>query len=120
MRAANCKLGGIRARFQASSFTRPAAAAVCALAALHAIGSETNAPTVLFDRDIKPIFTQSCIRCHGGEKPKSGFVLTDRESALKGGSNHPDAIVPGNSGASKLLQFVAGEPEDMQMPPEGK
>jgi len=90
------------------------------LAAARTVANPTNAPSVLFDRDVKPILEQSCLRCHGGERPKSGFRLTDRDSALKGGNNHPDAIVPGNSDASKLIQFVSGEPDDMLMPPEGK
>ena len=70
---------------------------VCALADALA---QTNAPSISFDRDIKPIFDQTCLRCHGAARPKSGFRLTDRESALKGGNNYPDAIVPGNSAAS--------------------
>jgi len=95
-------------------------ALVAMFCALAGASAQTNAPSIIFDRDIKPIFDQSCLRCHGGERPKSDFRLTDRESALKGGSNYPDAIVPGNSAASKLIQFVSGEPEDMLMPPADK
>ena len=81
------------------------------------VSAQTNAATILFDRDIKPIFEQSCLRCHGDLKPKGGFRLTDRESVLKGGDHHSDAVVPGNSMVSKLIQFVSGEPKDMLMPP---
>lgn len=80
--------------------------------------AQTN--SIQFDRDIRPILQTSCIRCHGGERPKSGLSLTDRESALKGGQNHTDVIIPGNGASSRLVQFVSGQPEDMLMPPEGK
>src|SRR5438552_2397867 len=41
-----------------------------------------------FSQDIKPILEQSCIKCHGPEKPKSRFRLDHRESALQGGENN--------------------------------
>jgi hypothetical protein len=72
-----------------------------------------------FARDIKPILTNSCYKCHSGEKPKSHFLLTSRESALKGGSQGVD-IIPGQSAKSPLIHYVARLVEDMAMPPEGK
>ena len=72
-----------------------------------------------FDRDIRPIFETSCLRCHGPERPKSRFRLDNRESALKGGDDGPD-VLPGNSDKSPLLQRVASPDEDKQMPPPGK
>jgi hypothetical protein len=74
---------------------------------------------VLFDRDIKPIFEASCLRCHGPEKPKSGFRLDNREDALKGGENGV-AIVPGESAKSPLIHFAARIDPDLEMPPKGK
>ena len=50
-----------------------------------------------FDRDIRPILETSCWRCHGPPKPKSHFRLDNRESALKGGDNNTNDIVPGDS-----------------------
>src|SRR2546427_1856545 len=76
--------------------------------------------TIDFDRDVKPIFESVCFRCHGPEKPKSRFRLDNRESALKGGENNPDNIVPGDSAKSKLIHYVARLVEDMDMPPPGK
>ncbi|HYE32008.1 MAG TPA: c-type cytochrome domain-containing protein, partial [Methylomirabilota bacterium] len=72
-----------------------------------------------FARDIFPIFERSCIQCHGEERPKARYRLTNREDALKGGDSGA-AVLPGNSAQSPLVQYVAGIPEDMLMPPPGK
>ena len=73
-----------------------------------------------FDRDIHPILEETCLRCHGPEKPKSHFRLTDRESALKGGDENTDDIIPGDSAHSHLVQYIARIVEDMEMPPDGR
>jgi hypothetical protein len=75
---------------------------------------------VNFDVDIKPILEQSCLRCHGPEKPKSHFRLDNREGALKGGNENTDDIVPGDSAHSRLIQYVAHLVADMEMPPVDK
>lgn len=93
----------------------------------HAMGAELEpsklpaaaADKIDFARDIKPIFEKSCLRCHGPEKPKSGFRLDNRAAALKGGDDGVD-ILPGNSGKSPLIHYVARLVPDMEMPPEGK
>ncbi len=72
-----------------------------------------------FARDIKPILDESCIRCHGPEKPKSHFRLDDRDAALAGGREGVD-ILPGNSAESPLIRYVAGLDPDIMMPPSGK
>ncbi len=74
---------------------------------------------VNFLTDIKPILEQSCLRCHGPERPKSGFRLDNRESAMKGGHGG-EAIIPGNSAKSPLIHHIARLDADMAMPPEGK
>ena len=73
-----------------------------------------------FDRDIRPILDTSCVRCHGPVKPKSRFRLDNRESALQGGDNNPNDIVPGDSAQSRLIQYVTRIVPDLEMPPIGK
>jgi len=73
-----------------------------------------------FDRDIKPILDTSCLRCHGPERPKSRFRLDNRESALQGGDNNTNNIVPGDSAQSRLIHYVARVVPDLEMPPTGK
>src|ERR1019366_7533943 len=72
---------------------------------------------ILFDRDVRPIFEQSCFRCHGPEKPKSDFRLDLRAEALRGGDDNTNDVVPGHSDRSKLVAYVAGLDEKIQMPP---
>ena len=73
-----------------------------------------------FDRDIRPIFETSCLRCHGPPKPKSHFRLDYREGALAGGDNNTNDIVPGKSRDSLLIAYVARQVPDMEMPPPGR
>jgi len=72
-----------------------------------------------FGRDIKPILTNNCYKCHSGEKPKSHFLLMSRETALKGGNQGVD-LLPGQSAKSPLIHYVSRLVPDMEMPPEGK
>ncbi len=75
--------------------------------------------TVDYGRDILPIFEKACFRCHGPERPKSGFRLDERGAALKGGENGV-AIIPGKSAESPMIHYVAFLEEGMEMPPPGK
>jgi len=74
---------------------------------------------VNFARDIRPIFENSCLRCHGAEKPKGRFSLATREAALRGGHEGID-IIPGDSAKSPLIHYIARLVPEMEMPPEGK
>ena len=91
---------------------------------LWASDTATNLPppantTVEFDRDIRPVFEDSCFRCHGAQKPKSHFRLDFRAGALAGGDDNTNDIVPGHSENSLLIAYVARQVPDMEMPPEG-
>jgi mono/diheme cytochrome c family protein len=72
---------------------------------------------VTFATDIKPILDQSCIKCHGADKPKAKLRLDSLEGALKG-SEHGKVIAPGKATESQLLVSIAhqGDP-DLYMPP---
>jgi len=76
--------------------------------------------TIDFDRDVRPIFETSCVRCHGSEKPHSDFRLDSRAPALNGGDDNTNDIVPGDSEKSFLINYVARQIPDMEMPPVGK
>jgi mono/diheme cytochrome c family protein len=73
-----------------------------------------------FVRDVRPIFEAHCIKCHGPEKQKSGYRLDVKAIALNGGDSGTPNIVPGLGATSPLVKFIAGEVEDMRMPPKGE
>lgn len=71
-----------------------------------------------FTKDIKPILTESCLRCHGTEgRPKGRYRVDSREAAVKGGASGEAAIIPGESAKSPFIHMVAGLIEDLEMPP---
>jgi mono/diheme cytochrome c family protein len=74
---------------------------------------------VTYDKDIKPIFEKSCVKCHGGEKPKSKFNMETLAGILKGGSEGV-SVVAGDSAKSALVHQAADLVADMEMPPTDK
>ena len=73
---------------------------------------------VSFTADIRPVFENSCWKCHGGAIQLSKLDLRTREAALKGGEKGA-AIVPGKAEESRLYRLVAGL-EKPAMPLDGK
>jgi mono/diheme cytochrome c family protein len=73
---------------------------------------------VTYATDIKPIFDQSCVKCHSGEKPKARLKLDSLENALKG-SKDGKVILAGDSVKSPLVRNVAHATDDKDawMPP---
>ena len=70
-----------------------------------------------FAQDIKPLFTRSCVGCHGEKEQESNFSLTSRAALLRGGDSELPAILPGDSDDSPLVRFAAGVVREMEMPP---
>lgn len=72
-----------------------------------------------FVKDIQPIFSQSCLGCHGPKKQEAELRWDVKEIALKGGE-HGAVVVPGKSAESKMIHLVAGlDPENI-MPQKGE
>jgi uncharacterized membrane protein/mono/diheme cytochrome c family protein len=73
-----------------------------------------------YEKDIRPLFQRSCVKCHGPEKRKSGLRLDEKRFAMKGGENGP-AIVPGDVTKSGVFTSCSAPPDDEDvMPPKGK
>src|SRR5262249_30923924 len=68
----------------------------------------------LFAKHVRQILVDQCLKCHGGEKTRSGLDLATREGLLKGGDNGP-AIVPGKAKESRLVKLVTHR-EEPHMP----
>ena len=74
-----------------------------------------------YEKDIKPIFDKSCIKCHGPIKPKGKLRLDSLVAVLKGGQDGK-VVEPGNSADSMLVHNVAhiGDEDDYMPPPDNK
>jgi len=85
--------------------------------ALHYVeGHKIVQHRVDFSRDIRPIFNQSCVSCHGGVRQKNGVSFIYREEALgKGQSGHP-TIVPGHPERSELIARLTSADPEARMP----
>ncbi len=74
-----------------------------------------SASAIDFERDIRPIISARCLKCHGPDEPESGLDLTNRQSTLDAG-----AITPGNLTESSILERISTDDESIRMPPEGE
>jgi hypothetical protein len=91
------------------------------LRALQAVfGLATTLPAaVSFNRDIRPIFADTCYRCHGPDKSARmmNLRLDIREEALKPTLTGVTPIVPGEPERSAIIQRVFAPDPARRMPP---
>src|SRR4026209_2146486 len=73
---------------------------------------------ISFSKQVAPIFQAKCVTCHSKTANMGGFILSDFDSLMKGGS-HGKAIVPGKSKESRLAQMVEGTVQP-RMPMSGE
>ncbi|MDR3638836.1 MAG: DUF1549 domain-containing protein, partial [Isosphaeraceae bacterium] len=71
-----------------------------------------------FEREVRPILSARCQKCHGGEAQKGGLRLDSRSSVIEGGSTGP-AVVPGKPEESLLVDAI-NYGDTYQMPPRSK
>ena len=94
-----------------------ALAATAVFATVHYAPWQRHAAApVDFSRDVRPIFNQYCVACHGGVRQKSDVSFIYREEALGKGSSGRATIVPGNPGASELITRITSSDPEVRMP----
>ena len=72
-----------------------------------------QAEEVRFDRDIRPIFAEHCLKCHGpDERKREGDLRLDLEAAAK-----KHAITSGDPETSSLIERITSDDPDHVMPP---
>lgn len=71
---------------------------------------------VFFERRVRPVLIERCVKCHGPKKQESGLRLDSRAAILKGGDSGPAARV-GVPGSSLLIEAVRRS-GDFEMPPD--
>jgi hypothetical protein len=77
-----------------------------------------------FNRDIRPILSENCFKCHGpdenkrkGGSRKTGRLRLDTQEGSRMDLGGYAAIVPANPRESELVYLVTAEDEDDRMPP---
>src|SRR5262245_33770478 len=74
---------------------------------------------VSFVKDVAPILSRNCQRCHGQTNPRSKFNLSTYSNLMKAGERGNDGIVPGKPDESRLVLMLKGE-EEPRMPQGGR
>ena len=77
------------------------------------------ATAVDYVKDIQPLLSDHCVKCHGPEKQKGGLRLDNKASAFQGGDDGK-VLVAGKSAESRLIHLIAGLEPDTVMPPKGE
>ncbi|MBL9118046.1 MAG: DUF1553 domain-containing protein [Verrucomicrobiaceae bacterium] len=72
-----------------------------------------------FEKEVRPLLLERCIKCHGPEKQKGGLRL-DSADGWKAGGDSGSPVVPGDPVASRLLSAVSYANRDLKMPPDSK
>ena len=83
------------------------------------VASADDSEAVDFVRDVRPIFEQHCVDCHGGETREAGLRL-DRSVDALAGSDSGKVIVPHKPGESRILELVSGSDPETVMPPDSE
>ena len=83
----------------------------------HVLADDTA--TVDFNRDIRPLLSDRCFKCHGPEEKsrEAGLRLDQKEVALGELESGWTAVVPGDLSASALVQRITAKEETELMPP---
>lgn len=93
----------------------PSISVIAALASLTA--PALHAAPVDFARDIKPLFNEHCIACHGGVKQASNLSLVYHSKVLEPAKSGKVPVVPDKPDKSELITRITSADEDEVMPP---
>lgn len=80
----------------------------------------SDANQISYNRDIRPIFNQKCLSCHGGIKQSGGFSLLFEEEAFARTESGKPAIVPGYPTRSELIRRLRHKDPELRMPFESE
>src|SRR5262245_52839659 len=73
-----------------------------------------------FNRQVRPLLTEMCFRCHGPDvRQRKADLRLDTEAGAKTKRDGEPAIVPGKPDDSELLRRVTSEDDAERMPPPG-
>lgn len=77
------------------------------------------APVIDFDRQVRPILSNNCFKCHGPDEEvrEAGLRLDRRPEALEPADSGKPAIIPGKPDESTLVKRISSRDRKFVMPP---
>ena len=87
-------------------------------AVLRADEPEARGSRVSFNRDVRPILSDKCFRCHGADQhTREADLRLDLKSSAVADRDGHRAITPGSPEESELFRRVTSDDESLRMPP---
>jgi hypothetical protein len=84
---------------------------------LLALSPAAPADDTFFEKEVRSVLVERCVKCHGPVKASGGLRLDSREALLKGGESGP-AVIPGKPADSRLVKALRREKGVEPMPPD--
>lgn len=83
------------------------------------VPAQAAEPPLSFNRDIRPILSDTCFHCHGPDEKerKGGYRLDIRAEALKPAESGEPVLVPGKPEASEMIRRLTAKDRTELMPP---
>jgi hypothetical protein len=90
------------------------------LTALGLAAASADEPALQYNRDVRPILSDTCFHCHGPDKNsrKANLRLDLREEALKPAKSKAIPIVPGKPDESEVVRRLFATDPEALMPPD--
>lgn len=92
---------------------------ICFLITYALASQQLPADEIRFNRDIRPILSETCFVCHGPDEAQlqAGLRLDLRDKATGESDSGERAIVPGDVDQSHLVARISSDDESERMPP---
>jgi hypothetical protein len=116
-----CNHSEIRRSGKRLSVVHPWAPFLLALSAVLVLAASASARDVNFNRDIRPILADRCLKCHGrGEKDRKAHLRLDQADGPEGAyrtHKNKTAVKPRSLSGSQLWLRITSDDDEKVMPP---
>ncbi len=81
--------------------------------------SAAESAEIDFAREVWPILSEHCLKCHGRDEPQADLRLTGRDGLLHAGTGGRPIVAPHRPDESELIRRITSQDPSERMPPEG-
>ena len=82
------------------------------------VGKPSDAQIEFFEKKIRPTLVENCYVCHSEHHKEAGGLRVDDYKAITNSGRNGQAVLPGNSAKSILIQRVTHPDDSKTMPPD--